>query len=136
MSDHSGSAHLRVLYEASLQEYEKQTDITLANHPLAGQLQHCDSVESVTAILREELRAHSEFRDGDRIIKLLNSIVSVLCTLSATVNLDLVRPGMLIGCSMFLILILQSFSLEKEIYAGLAILLDVCPFLWFLRISM
>jgi hypothetical protein len=118
MSDHSGSAHLRVLYEASLQEYEKQTDITLANHPLAGQLQHCDSVESVTAILREELRAHSEFRDGDRIIKLLNSIVSVLCTLSATVNLDL------------------SFSLEKEIYAGLAILLDVCPFLWFLRISM
>lgn len=92
MSDHSGSARFQVLYEASLQEYEKQTDIALAKHPLAEQLQHCDSVESVTALLQEQVHARNEFRDGDRITKSLNSTVLVLCALSAGVNLDLVRP--------------------------------------------
>jgi hypothetical protein len=90
-----------------LQEYEKQTDITLVNHPLAEQLEHFDSVESVTAILQEQLHAHSEFRGSDRIMmKSLNSAVSVLCALSASINLGLVRTKVLMGCSMSLILIL------------------------------
>jgi hypothetical protein len=104
MSDHPGLARFQMLFEASLQDYEKQTDITLVEHPLAEQLQHCDSVESFTPVLREHLRARSEFQDGDRIIKLLNSAVSVLWTLSASINLDLVRPRVLLGCSMSLIL--------------------------------
>jgi hypothetical protein len=100
MSDHSGLAHLRVLYEASLQEYEKHTDITLVNHPLVEQLRHCDSVESVTAILQEQLRdRNSKLRGGDRIMKLLNPVISVLCTLSARVDLrvDMVRLKVHVG---------------------------------------
>ena len=104
MSDHPGLARFQMLFEASLQDYEKQTDITLVGHPLAEQLQHCDSVESFPPILREHLRARSEFQDGDRSIKLLNSAVSVLWTLSASINLDLVSPRVLLGCSMSLIL--------------------------------
>ena len=98
MGDHSRSARFQVLYDASLQEYEKQTDIALTKHPLAKQFQHCDSVESVTAILQEQVHACSEFRGRDRIMKSLNCVVSILCTLSASINLDLVRP-MQIGCS-------------------------------------
>jgi hypothetical protein len=102
MSDHSGSVRFLVLFGA-LQEYEKQTDIILDKHPLAKQLQHCDSVESVTAILQEQVHACSKLRGGDRIIKSLNGAVSVLSTLSASVDLGLVRPKVLIGYSMSLI---------------------------------
>jgi len=93
-----------VLFEASLQKYENQTDIALAKHPLAEQLQHCDPVESVTAILQEQIRACSEFRGSDRITKSLNGVVSVLCTLSASVNFGLVRLKVLMGCFMSLML--------------------------------
>jgi hypothetical protein len=100
MSDHPGSVRFQVLFGA-LQEYEKQTDIILAKHPLAKQLQHCDTVESVTAILQDQVHACSKLSGRDRIIKSLNGAVSVLSTLSAS---DLVRPKVLIaGCSMSLI---------------------------------
>lgn len=99
MMDQPGSAHLQVLFEDSLREYEKQTDIALAKHPLAEQFQQCDSAVSVSAILQEKVRSSSESRG--RIIKSLNSVVSVLY--SANVSLGLVRPKMLMWCFMSLI---------------------------------
>jgi hypothetical protein len=84
MTDQSGSSRLRVLFEAALQEYEKQTGIALANHPLAGQLQDCDSVESITAVLHEQTQA---FQGRDKILKPLESVVSILHKLSATADL-------------------------------------------------
>jgi hypothetical protein len=89
MSDQSGPLQFRsqVLFEAAPQDYEKQTGIVLAKHPLAEQLQGCASVESVAAILREQTQAFSEFRGKDKIMKLLNNSVSVLHKLSATADL-------------------------------------------------
>ena len=96
MTDRSGSSHLQVLFEAALQEYEKQTGIALDKHPLAEELQNCDSVESVTAVLREQTRAFSKFQEKDRVLKPLKKAVSVLYKLSATANfgpdIGLVRP--------------------------------------------
>ena len=129
MSDQSGSARFQVLFEASLKEYEKRTDITLAKHPLTEKFQHCDSVEFVAAIFQEQVPACSEFRGGDRIVKLLNVAVSILCALSVSFNLGLVRPKMPMGCSMFLMLILQPPPFSKAIYVGLAILVGVCSHL-------
>jgi hypothetical protein len=140
MSDQSGSARFHVLFQASLKEYEKQMDITLAKHPLTEKFQHCDSVESVAAIFQEQVPkqvpASSEFRGGERIIKSLNSTVSVLCALSINVNLILVRPKMPMESSMSLILILQLSPFLKAIYVGLAILIGVCPLLLFPRAYM
>ena len=127
MSDQSGSAHFQVLFKVSLKEYEKQTDITLAKHPLTEHFQHCDSVESVSAIFQDLVSAGSELRGGDRIIKLLNSAVSILRALSVGINLRLVRRKMPMGCSMSLMLILQLSPFSKAIYVGLAILIGVCP---------
>ena len=93
MSDQSGSARFLVLFEASLKAYEKQTNITLTKHPLTEQFQHCDSVESVATIFQEQVPACSGFR-GDRIMKPLNSAVSVLCALSVGVNPGLVCQKM------------------------------------------
>jgi hypothetical protein len=82
---------------ASLQEYEQQTGIVLSKHPLAEQLRYSDSAESVTAILQEQVFACSEFGGTDRITKSLSSVVSVLYTLSVSVDLAWVRSKMPIG---------------------------------------
>ena len=92
-SDQSGPSRLHVLFEAALQDYEKQTGIVLAKHPLAEKLQNCGSVESVTAIFHEQTQAFSEFRGQDKVLKPLKNTVSVLHKLSATADtIGLVSP--------------------------------------------
>ena len=88
MADHPGSSRFRVLFEAALQQYETQTEIPLTKHPLAEQLQNCDSVDSVIALLQEQVQAFSEFRGTDKIMKSLKGVVSVLSTLSAIADLS------------------------------------------------
>jgi hypothetical protein len=94
--DQSGPSRLQVLFEAALQDYEEQTGIVLAKHPLAEQLQTCDSVESVTTVLREQTQAFSDFRGKDNVLNSLKNAVSILHKLSATTDLGqaigLVRP--------------------------------------------
>ena len=104
MGDHPGSFHLQVLFEAALQDYEKQTGIALFKHPLAEQLQNCDSVESITAVLRDQTQAFSQFLGNDKVFKPLNKVVSVLYKLSATASfgqdIGMVRSS-LTECSLF-----------------------------------
>ncbi len=102
MTDNTGSSLFQVLFESALQDYENQTGTTLTSHPLAEQLQTCQSVESVTALLQEQVRAFSEFRESDKITKLLKSVVSSLSKVFATARLGqhfgLVCPRLLNGC--------------------------------------
>ena len=85
MDDQSQSSRFRALFESALQDYQRQTDTTLVEHPLALQLQHCDSVESITAVFQEQAPAFREFRETDgKIMKSLNHVVSVLYTLSTS----------------------------------------------------
>jgi hypothetical protein len=86
MSDQS-EYHFQALFESALHDYEKQTGIPLANHPLAGQLQNCQSVDSVTTLLQDQARAFSGFRGSDRIMKSLKSVVTTLSRVSATATL-------------------------------------------------
>ena len=87
MSDLSGPSHLRVLFEAALEDYKQQTGVELAKHPLAGHLQDCSSVESVTAILRDQMRGLKEFREKDKVLKPLKKVLTVLHGLSSAANL-------------------------------------------------
>jgi hypothetical protein len=69
----------------------------LANHPLAEKLESCDTVESVTAVLREQTETSSEIRGKDKVLNTLKNVLSVLHKISsASVNfgqhLGLVRP--------------------------------------------
>jgi hypothetical protein len=107
MTDQSGSSRLRALFDAALSDYEKQTGISLKKHPFAEQPLHRYSVESVTAFLQDQVRACSEFQGIDRTMESLNRVVSVLCSISAGFdNLGLVRPKVLMKCSVHLTLIL------------------------------
>ena len=82
MSDEPGSSRFRDLFVSALQDYENQTGISLAQHPLAERLQNCDSGDSLTAVLQEQARAFHEFQGNDRIMKSLKSTLSILSKLS------------------------------------------------------
>ena len=102
MSDQSGSYPFQVLFESALKDYENKTGISLANHPLAEQLQNCQSVDSVTTLLQEQARAFSEIRGSDKIMKLLETVVSGLSKVSAIATLGqdigMVFPKRFVGC--------------------------------------
>jgi len=74
----SNKSHLCVLFEAALEDYKQQTGIELAKHPLAEHLQDCDSVESVSAILREQAQDFKEFQEKDKVLKSLRNVLTIL----------------------------------------------------------
>lgn len=88
MGDQSQYSRFQALFDSALQDYQSQTGTILADHPLAQQLQICDSIESVTTVLQTQVRAFSEFRGDDgKVMKSLKNIVSVLYSLSASTAL-------------------------------------------------
>ena len=86
MNHQSGSSHLRVLFEAALDNYRRQTGIELAEHPLAERLQDGNTVESVTAILHEQAQDFKEFREKDKVLKPLKRVLTVLNILSSNAD--------------------------------------------------
>ncbi len=111
MSDQSAlaSSHLKLIFDAALKDYESQTGIALAEHPLAERLQECGSIDSITAVLHEQTQAFNEFRGKEKVIKLLKNAVSVLYKLSVCAKLGevigVVHLKSLMGCFIHLTLI-------------------------------
>jgi hypothetical protein len=97
MADQSQSACFRDRFESVLQTYQQTTGITLAEHPLAVELQSCHSVDSITAILKREARAPNGLLESDRVMKSIERIISMLSTFFATASfgdaIGLVRRG-------------------------------------------
>ena len=88
MSHPSSSSSFQPLFNAALQDYENQTGTKLDEHPLAKQLDSCDSVDSITAVLQEHAQKFQEFRGEDgKIMKSLKCAVHVLYTLSTSTAL-------------------------------------------------
>jgi len=135
MADHLGSAHFQALFESALQDYVKKTGITLAEHPLAVQLQSCNSVESIDNLVQGQAQAFSNFRESDRIAKSIKMAVSKLITYSAMAFLGdafgLVRQNALMGLPhpnrLF-----QQIPPANALLAALVILLDVRAALQFI----
>jgi hypothetical protein len=88
MGGQSRSTHFRALFVSALQAYEKQTGITLAEHPLAVQLLSCSSVESITTFLQDQIPASNDLGGCHRIMTSINSTVSILSTLSTATAFD------------------------------------------------
>ncbi len=76
------------LFQSALKEYEIQTEVNLVRHPLAAQLDHCNTVESILEVLQGQGRAFREFPRGDNeVVALLKQTVHILHKLSITVVL-------------------------------------------------
>jgi hypothetical protein len=68
-----------------VEEYQDQTSIQLAEHPLASELEKCDSVVSVTRVLEGQLNAFRESRGKlGKLIKPLKRIIHILHALSTS----------------------------------------------------
>jgi hypothetical protein len=97
MSQPSSSSCFQALFGAALQDYEIRTGISLVNHPFAKQLEECDSLDSITAILEEQAKSFRGFRrDNGKLMKSVNCSVDVLYMLSISTVLGegvgVVRP--------------------------------------------
>jgi hypothetical protein len=86
-TDQSTSSRLRALFKSALEDYETKTKIPLDKHPLAKQLENCNSVGSITGLLQDQARAFGKFRGRDRIMRSIERTISFLYKLSTTAAL-------------------------------------------------
>ena len=133
MSQSSSPNNFPALFNAALQDYKDKTGNSLVDHPLAKQLEKCDSVKSVSTVLEEQARVFDKFRDHGKLIESLKNLADILCSslitnvLGSGINL-VVRPRIIRRCTLLLIgaVIPQPLPPAKAIFTGIAILLAVC----------
>ena len=83
----SASSRFQALFQAAMKSYEKQTKENLLAHPLASQLQSCQSTTTIISILQDQVREFDKARSGDeRLTKWLGPTVNVLNAFSAAVS--------------------------------------------------
>ena len=95
------------IFNIASTEYQTLTGNHLDTHPLATQLETCDSPEAISNVLRTQAQAFSKFRKGDeKLMTWLDPIVYILFTFSATLGegIGLVSP------------LIHSVSLLSDIY--------------------
>ena len=83
------------IFNAASTEYARVTRKRLDTHPLAAQLDACDSPNAVSDLLRTQAQAFSKFRNGDeKLMAVLDPTVHILFTFSATLGegIGLVSP--------------------------------------------
>ena len=81
----SSSSNFQVVINNALKDYEKRTKKSLLTHPLASQLQACDSPGDILALLRRQILDQSRSTD-ERWTKWLDPTINVLLTFSQTVG--------------------------------------------------
>ena len=83
----SSESRFQNIFQAALKSYQKQTKKDLLAHPLASQLQSCNSAAAILAILHDQVREFEKNSAGDeRLTKWMGPTVNVLNAFSATVS--------------------------------------------------
>ncbi|KAH8987667.1 hypothetical protein EDB86DRAFT_2095082 [Lactarius hatsudake] len=83
----SSILNYRPILEKALDEYKKRTGKDLTAHPLAAEIQGCDSPEAILTVLEGKANELNQSRSSDeRLTKWLNPTVNTLNLLSATLG--------------------------------------------------
>jgi hypothetical protein len=83
----SSSSKFQLIISNALKAYEKRTKKDLLAHPLAAQIQACNSPADILAILQQQVQSLDQPRSSnDRWTKWLDPTVSVLYALSGTLG--------------------------------------------------
>ena len=86
-SSSSSRSNLDAIFDAALRTYKKQTGKDITAHPLATELQSCDSPDAILALLRRQIPTPDQSQSGDETFaKCLIPTVNVLYTLSETLG--------------------------------------------------
>ena len=84
-SSSNPNSNFQLIFNNALKEYQKRTKNDLLLHPLAAQLQICDSPSDILAVLQEQAQGLDQSRSGDeRWTKWLDPTINVLLTFSGT----------------------------------------------------
>ncbi|KAH9073600.1 hypothetical protein EDB83DRAFT_2260404, partial [Lactarius deliciosus] len=107
-STSTSSSNFQSIFNAALKAYEKKTKKDLLAHPLAAQLQACNSPADILLVLQDKVNELDQSRSADeRLSRWLNPTIEVLYTFSA-----------ILGEGVGLV-----FSPAKVIFAGAGVLL-------------
>ena len=81
------SPNFQLVFNNALKTYEKQTKSDLLSHPLAAQLQACQSPSSILVVLQQQVQQLDQSRaTDDRLTKWLDPTVNVLYAFSETIG--------------------------------------------------
>jgi hypothetical protein len=90
------SSNFQLIFSNALKSYEKLTNNDLLTHPLAAQLQACDSSSAVLEVLQQQVQGLNQSHSrSDKWTKWLDPTVNVLFVFSSIVGqgVSLVRVG-------------------------------------------
>jgi len=83
----TSSSNFQSIFNAALKAYEKKTKKDLLAHPLAAQLQACNSPADILAVLQDRVKEFDQSRSVDeRLSRWLNPTIDVLYAFSATLG--------------------------------------------------
>ena len=83
----SSSSNFQPIFDNALKAYERRTKKDLLKHPLAAQLQACDSPNRILALLQQQIQDLDRSQSSiDRLTKWLDPTVNVLYALSETIG--------------------------------------------------
>jgi hypothetical protein len=91
----TSSSKFQQIFDNALKEYQRRTKKDLLNHPLAAQLQACNSPSGIRAVLQQQVQELNRSQNADdRLTKWLDPTVNILCSLSDALGegVSLVRP--------------------------------------------
>jgi hypothetical protein len=83
----SSLSNFASIFNAALESYKRKTKNDLASHPLLPNLQSCESPEAVLTVLRDQVPAFNQSRNGDDgLTKWVTPTVNVLYSFSGTIG--------------------------------------------------
>ena len=83
----ASSSNFQLIMENALESYKKHTKKDLLAHPLASQLQACNSPAAIIAVLQQQVQELDQSRSSDdRWSKWLVPTVNILYSLSETLG--------------------------------------------------
>ena len=82
----SSSSSFELIINSALEKYTKRTKNDLITHPLAAQLQSCNSPNTILAILQQRVQELDQSRNSDeRLSRWLDPTINVIYVLSSTI---------------------------------------------------
>ena len=122
-------SNLDAIFNAALKAYKKKTGNDITSHPLATELQSCDSPDAILAVLQKQIPTQDQSQSSDgTFTKYLIPTVNVLYTLSETLGEGISLVIITISSLMKICALTslpQVFSPSKVIFTGIGVLLLV-----------
>jgi hypothetical protein len=82
----ASTSNFQLIFNNALKAYEKRTKKDLLAHPLAAQLQACNSPGDILSILQQQAQGLDQSQSSDQWTKWLDPTVNVLYALSGTLG--------------------------------------------------